>query len=64
MEIWTGQTQSAEEDHAIQLKAPEQLLNERGGEIILSTAVSKVKNEVSILTLNLTWTINVVKVLK
>lgn len=38
------QTLSADEDHVLGLKAPEQF-NFNGGESVLSTALSKYKNE-------------------
>lgn len=44
----TGQTSSAELDHVIQLKVPEQLLKGPRGETVLSASVSIVKNELSI----------------
>lgn len=40
----TGQTPSADEGHAVRLKAPEELLNGSCREIINSSRQNKVKN--------------------
>lgn len=46
---YPGKRPSVEEDRGLQSKAPEQVLNGPRGEVVQSAAVSRVKNELSVL---------------